>query len=436
MVEQRRIHADRILVVMPNWLGDAVMATPFLRSLRQIYPQAHIAALGRDLVLPVLHGLNLLDETLVYPLSSNGKPAARATAAMLVRRQMDLAILLPNSFRSGWILWRAGIPRRLGYNREYRRPLLTDSINPIPRSEEEIKLQLARRAVRKRMAKEPLGPDAILLPDGPNNWRLQNAGESHRYIGVPTSILSRWRARQHNFQPLPTIDYYLQLSDYLGGSTDDRRMVLGVTAQELVQARQALTELGIGAGDSFMLLFPGANFGAAKCWMPERFAAVARQVANPEGPFNARVLIAAAPSEKPLVDAVLAALDGTGNMNRRVVALSDMNHGRGVSLGALKELVRQANLVLCNDTGPRHFAAAQNTPLVTLFGPTDPRWAETFYEMEIQLSVPVPCGPCQLKKCPTDHRCMTALGVPMVLSAIEKQWRRLRPAAEGSMVQA
>ncbi len=427
MQEPVRISAHRILVVMPNWLGDAVMAVPFLQSLRLLYPQAHIAALARMLVQPMLAGLPFINESMVYSPGRGGKPSARETALMLGRLHFDLAVLLPNSFRSGWILWQAGIPRRLGYNREYRRALLTDSINPVPRSDPEIRLQLARKKVRKLMHMESIPMTAALQPDADRGWLLNFNATS---MPLSPSALARWAAGRHNFQPLPTIDYYLRLAAYLGGRTDDRTMHLGVTAEEAAAAREVLSQLAIAPQDAYMLVFPGANFGASKCWPSDRFAAVAEHVASAQGPYNARVLIASAPSERPLVEAVLARLPNTP-ASRRVVPLYRLNAGRGVSLGAVKELVRQANLVLCNDTGPRHFAVAMNTPLVTLFGPTDPRWAETFYNSEIQLSVPVPCGPCQLKKCPVDHRCMTQLTVSMVLTAIEKQWRQLRPAGPG-----
>jgi heptosyltransferase-2 len=94
-----------------------------------------------------------------------------------------------------------------------------------------------------------------------------------------------------------------------------------------------------------------------------------------------------------------------------------MNVGRGVGLGALKELVRRSSLVIANDTGPRHFAAAFGVPTVTLFGPTDPRWAQTYHERERVVRIEVPCGPCQLKRCPIDHRCLRGLGPEAVLGA-------------------
>jgi heptosyltransferase-2 len=174
-----------------------------------------------------------------------------------------------------------------------------------------------------------------------------------------------------------------------------------------------------------MMLFPGAHFGASKCWPPERFAAVAAAVAEGRTRRPAHVLIGGAASEQPLMDAIVEALPPS--VTDRVIPLYKLNDGRGVSLGAIKELVRRAGLVLCNDTGPRHFAAALGTPLVTLFGPTDPRWAEIFYDREQQIGVPVPCGPCQLKYCPIDHRCMTGITTEMVLHAVDQQWRKDAP---------
>jgi heptosyltransferase-2 len=84
--------------------------------------------------------------------------------------------------------------------------------------------------------------------------------------------------------------------------------------------------------------------------------------------------------------------------------------------------------MICNDTGPRHIAAAFGIPTVTLFGPTDPVWAETFSENERIVRVPVPCGPCQLKVCPIDHRCMKGITVDMVMQAVNELWNAQQSA--------
>ena len=396
---------QNILVIMPTWLGDAVMATPFLRALRNLFPAAAITCLAKDLIQPVLSGLPLIDAAKAYSTDHRGRTDFAQTARNLRKQNYDLAVILPNSFRSAFLAWRAGIPRLVGYNRDGRRLLLTDFINPVRRGEHDVRLAIQRRAARESIAA----------------GRWPNAGavtENLNHIPAWYVTLVGW----HSFQPLPTIDYYLALAHYLGSQDTNRRMVLGITESERGEARSVMAQSAIASDVPFMLLFPGAHFGASKCWAPERFAAVAGSVADSKGSRRATVLIGGAAREKPLIEAIMAALPPTATA--RVIPLYKLNGGNGVSLGAMKELTRCARLVLCNDTGPRHFAAALETPLVTLFGPTDPRWAEIFCNQEKQVAVPVPCGPCQLKQCPIDHRCMTGITVEMVLQAVDQQWRK------------
>ena len=393
---------------MPTWLGDGVMATPFLRSLRLLYPAARIAALAKSLVQPVLSGLPLIDQALPYVTDKNGRINVGQTAATLRQSQFDLAVILPNSFRSAFLAWRAGIPRRLGYNRDGRRLLLTDCISPVPRHEYEVRLTIQRRAVREAIAADRWPSAAPVLRDiqAIPGWYVK---------------LCSW----NSYQPLSTIEYYMTLGGYLGSPNMDKSMTLGITDGERAEASMALAQAGISSGAPYMMLFPGAHFGASKCWEPERFAAVAATVAEDRTRPDARVLIGGSPGEQSLMDAIVEAVPPS--VAARVMPLYKFNQGRGVSLGAVKELVRCAGLVLCNDTGPRHFAAALGTPLVTLFGPTDPRWAEISYKREEQVAIDVPCGPCQLKYCPIDHRCMTGITVEMVLQAVERQWRKDAP---------
>ncbi len=396
---------QQILVIMPNWLGDAVMATPFLCALRQLFPAARISCLGKALVQPVLTGLPIIDAAMSYAIHKTGRINYSQTAADLRKQKFDLAVILPNSFRSAFLAWRAGVPRRLGYNRDGRRLLLTDYINPAPRTEYEVRLMIQRRAAQESIAADrwPRGTTVLNDPQKIPSW----------YVKV-----SSW----NTFQPLPTLDYYLDLSRYLGSAQRDSRMTLGITEGEREQAYSALTQAGISGDAPFMMLFPGAHFGLAKCWPPERFAAVAAEVAQGRIRPPAHVLIGGAAGEKSLIDAILQGVPPA--LAARVIPLYQLNNGAGVSLGAIKELVRRAAVVLCNDTGPRHFAAALDTPLVTLFGPTDPRWAEIGYKKEQQIALPVPCGPCQLKICPIDHRCMTGITAEMVLRAVDAQWRQ------------
>ena len=95
-----------------------------------------------------------------------------------------------------------------------------------------------------------------------------------------------------------------------------------------------------------------------------------------------------------------------------------------LSLGLTKACVRRADLLVTTDSGPRHFAAAFGTPVVTLFGPTHIAWTETYYPKAVHLQKKVECGPCQLRVCPLDHRCMTLLTPDEVFAAAERTCSR------------
>jgi heptosyltransferase-2 len=177
---------------------------------------------------------------------------------------------------------------------------------------------------------------------------------------------------------------------------------------------------GIGAEENVAVMVPGANFGSSKCWSPERFAQVADRLMDRKGVFNAHVILATSPAEFPIAEAILAAsaLCPGGKGIGRLHTTATLKGGEALSVGALKQIVKRSMLMVCNDTGPRHFAAAFGVPTVTLFGPTDPVWAETFSDKERIVRVEVLCGPCQLKRCPIDHRCMEGITREMVMAAI------------------
>jgi heptosyltransferase-2 len=148
---------------------------------------------------------------------------------------------------------------------------------------------------------------------------------------------------------------------------------------------------------------PGAFYGSAKRWLPERFAAAAALVARRTG---ARVAIVGAASERPLAERIAAQI-GAG---ARVLCGE-------TTLAALVGVLKRLSLLLTNDSGPMHLAAALGTPLVAVFGSTD--WAETSPVSDRARVVreETECAPCLLRECPIDHRCMTRVGVDPVVSA-------------------
>jgi heptosyltransferase-2 len=190
-------------------------------------------------------------------------------------------------------------------------------------------------------------------------------------------------------------------------------MELFVTPVEKQEATRLLSRAGLEdlpdrpasrGGSPLVFINPGAQYGDAKCWLPEHFAAVADQLIEQR---NATVLIGGTPRERRILDAVHS------HMRHSAVDLV----GKGLSLGSLKEILRRCDLLITNDTGPRHIAAAFDVPIITVFGPTHPTWSEINHPTEKQIAVEVFCGPCQKKRCPLDHRCMTRVTPAMVLKA-------------------
>jgi heptosyltransferase-2 len=343
--------AQKILVVQPSWVGDCVMATPTLRALREHYPDAQISYLLRRYVKPIYTGMPWADRLITYRTGKTKAKAGRGIidlAGRIRSGQFDMAILLPNSFKSALVCKLAKIPQVVGYERDGRSFLISDKLLP---------------------AKE-----------------------------------------RGKFVPTPIVKYYMGLAQYLGARSRDLKMELFVTQAERVVAQEVLERAGLdrdierpgAAGHGpLVILNPGAQYGDAKCWLPEHFAAVADRLIEENG---ATVLISGAPRERRILE----------NVHRHMKHAAVDLVSKGLTLGALKEIVRRSDLMITNDTGPRHIAAAFGVPVVTIFGPTHPQWTEIDFPKERKVAVKVFCGPCQKKKCPLDHRCMTRISPSMV----------------------
>jgi heptosyltransferase II len=173
----------------------------------------------------------------------------------------------------------------------------------------------------------------------------------------------------------------------------------------------------LGDDGPWIALNPGAAYGSAKRWLPERFAALGSLVAQACG---ARIAILGGASERACAEEIACAMRAPV----RVLAGE-------TSLAELVGVLATTRLLVTNDSGPMHVAAALGTPLVALFGPTD--WRETAPQGERCRVVrePVACAPCKLRTCPIDHRCMTRIEVERVQREVELLWRAGEPRGEG-----
>lgn len=157
----------------------------------------------------------------------------------------------------------------------------------------------------------------------------------------------------------------------------------------------------LGAPGPWIGLNPGAFFGSAKRWVPARYAAAGERLARETG---AKIAIVGGALERPLGDAIASAM----KVPARVLCGE-------TTLGELLGVLSRLRLLLTNDSGPMHVAAALGVPVVAVFGPTD--WRETGPVGSRQRLVrePVHCSPCLLRECPIDHRCMRRVGVERVV---------------------
>ena len=168
-----------------------------------------------------------------------------------------------------------------------------------------------------------------------------------------------------------------------------------------------MSSWGIAGHHPLVGINPGASFGISKLWLPERYAAVGDWLIEKH---DAQVVVTCGPGEEHLAWKIHDTM-------RHEAFVVDKPAG---TLGQLKALIRRCDLLLNNDTGPRHFAKAFDRPVVTVFGSTHPEWTQTDYPRERIVRVPVDCGPCQKKVCPFEHhQCMTGVTVEMVQEAAQ-----------------
>ncbi len=272
----------------------------------------------------------------------------RQTAAALRGEGFDCAILLPNSFDAALLAWMARIPRRIGYRRDARGWLLTEAVAP------------------------------------------PYPGE------IP---------RHQRF-------YYLELLRR-AGLIDAYPPCREIRLDDGAASREAgLTALhAAGLAPPVVGVSPGAAYGGAKRWLPERFAEAAAAVAGAHG--AAVALFGAAP-DRPLCESIAAAVRGAG--------LAVRDFAGETTLPQFIDLAAACRLFLTNDSGAMHVASALGVPTVTVFGATDDTttgpagpWAATVRE-------PVECAPCLLRACPIDHRCMTRVTAARVAAAALRLW--------------
>ncbi len=210
-----------LAVFLPNWIGDAVMATPALRALRQRYAQARITAVCKPYVAGVLEGGDWFDELIL----AHGKAWSQSIAAVawkLRQRRIQLAVLFPNTLRSAMTAWLGGCRRIIGYARYGRSPLLTDALEPLRTLEGQLEIS-------------------------------------------------------------PIVEAYNRLATRAGCAEPGYGLELFTTAQDEAAADRVWEMGRFNDYPEVVCLNSGAAFGASKNWPSEYFAELARDLVNRRG---------------------------------------------------------------------------------------------------------------------------------------------------------
>lgn len=210
---------QNILVRLPNWVGNVVMATPALKALRESFPNSNITYLARSYVKQVIEGLPFFDRVIEH--TSGGLLGPFIIGRRLREGKFDAAFLFTDSFRSALEVFVARIPRRIGYRTDLRALLLTDKID--------------------------------------------------------------YEVEEGRRKPVPMVKYYFRLVQHIGATADCLKPVLCVSEKSRRYAEEFLAQRGIREGDILIGFSPGAKFGSSKLWLPERFAEVADALAEKYG---------------------------------------------------------------------------------------------------------------------------------------------------------
>jgi len=269
------------------------------------------------------------------------------------------------------------------------------------------------RTVRETRA---LKPDlAILLPNSTRCFLTARLGGIKRIYGYKRNLQRFFMTGgpepvrdYHGFKPVPMVDYYLEIGRDLGFHVPPNpRPRLFISSRLRAEGENILKRYGISEKDTLVGLNPGAGFGSSKCWPPEYFARLAELI---ETRLHCRLILFVGPGEERIADDIVA------RSRSKII-----NTARNIlDLSQLKPLIKRCNLLVTNDTGPRHYAVAFDVPVVVLMGPTNPAYTSANLERSIVFREDVDCSPCHRKVCPTDHRCMTRILPEKVFEGVEK----------------
>lgn len=341
IIEPNISNMFKILIIGPSWVGDTMLIQPMLKRIKARHPDSIIDVLAPPWTDELLLAIPEVNEVIINPFPHGAlKLLERYRLGRQLRgEQYDQAIVLPNSLKSAFVPFFAGIPLRTGFVGEMRYGLLNDA-----------------RKLDK--AKLPLMVE-----------RFAQLAE---------------RAADKIPQPLSNPE-------------------LKVTSS---QVNETLNKLGLTCDKPVAVFCPGAEYGPAKRWPVSYFAEIAQRLQQ----HGFDVWLVGSPKDKDPADKIVS----LGNHACR-------NLCGQTTLGDAIALLSCAELVISNDSGLMHLAAALDRPMLALFGSSSPQFTPPLSPKAEVVKLDIKCSPCFKRECPLGHfNCMMQLTPDLVWKKIEQ----------------
>lgn len=334
---------DKILVRSTNWIGDVILTFPAIATIRKNFPRSYIAMLSRPWVAPLLENNPEVDEVILYD---------------------------HNRIHNG-ILGKLGLAKAL---REKGFDLAVLFQNAFDAALIAFLAGIPIRAGYNTDARGPLLTNKVMLDK---------------------AVLKKHQSY-----------YYLEMLKALGMDIVDDNPVIEVSDEARKRATEILDSINIQNSELLIGINPGAYFGSAKRWLPERYALLSDMI-NKD--FGGKILLFGSGEEKAISEMI------------RCVAKSDVVDLVGkTSLLETMALIEKCSLFITNDSGLMHLAAALRIPLIAIFGSTDPFTTSPLGNSSIIIRKEMSCSPCLKRECPTDHQCMRLIEADEVYQHVKQ----------------
>jgi heptosyltransferase II len=337
-------HVRKVLIRGVNWVGDTILTYPAVNKLRRLLPQCHLAVLVPDHLVDLWKTCGAVDEIVGFRKAG---PWDSLKADVRLSRSL----------------------KRRGF----------DAALILPRS--------FHSAFLVRLAQVPI--------------RIGYRSEGR------SALLTHAIRRTDDLLRIHRVRYYERLTEPFGKTEEQVSPRLSLREEDRTWAEEVLKGSGFLNGRTLIGINPGATYGLAKCWPPDRFGELGRRLAEK---WKAGIVVFGKEEERPASDEIL-----------RQVGRSGLDLTGKTSLLQLGALLERCRLLVTNDTGTMHVAAAVGISVAAIFGSTDPVTTGPFGEGHVLVKKDVPCSPCLKRICPTDHRCMKLITVEDVEGAVNSR---------------